>query len=176
MDFVDEVDEHLSIRITHKGVAVGFEACAEGLVIFDDPVVDHGEASKTRGVRVGIDVVGRPVGGPAGVPDAHGTGWNFVANEGQEIFDLSFFLFYLDGIRAIKNSNTSAVVSAVFKSLQPFDENGKAVFITYISNDTAHRNTNLTTIPIRSTSPRGVHWASSSWCRRRAAQLPAHSG
>ena len=92
---------------------------------------------------VGIDVVGRPVRGPAGVPDAHGSGGKVVANKGQQVLDLSFFLSYLDGILAIKNSNTGAVVSAVFQSLQALDENWEAVFIAYVSNYTAHRNTSL---------------------------------
>ncbi len=92
---------------------------------------------------VGIDVVGRPVRGPAGVPDAHGSGGKVVANKGQQVLDLSFFLSYLDGILAVKNSNTGAVVSAVFQSLQALDENWEAVFIAYVSNYTAHRNTSL---------------------------------
>ncbi len=176
LDFVNEVDEHLGVSVTDKGVAVGFEAGAKGFVILDDAVVNHSEPSKPRSMRVGVDVIGRPVRGPSGVSDAHGAGRNFVANKGQKVLDLSFFLFYLDGICPIKNGNTSAVVSAVFESLQPFDENGEAVFITYVSNNTAHRNTNLITIPIRSTSPRGGRWASSLWCRPRAAQPQVRSG
>ena len=169
LDFVDEVDEHLGICIADKGVSVSFKARTEGLVILNDAIVDHGEAAKSCGMRVGVNVVRWPVRGPSGVTDAHRAGWNFVANEGQEIFNFPFFLFYLNGIRAIKNSNTSAVVSAVFESLQALDENGKAVFISYVSNYTAHRNTNLITILTRSTSPLGGHWASSQWCRLRAA-------
>jgi hypothetical protein len=105
--------------------------------------MNHGEATKASRVRVGIHVVWRPVGGPAGVPDASGSGWNVAANEGKQVLDLSFFLFYLYGIRAIKNSNTGTVVSAVFESLQSLDENGKTVFVAYVSNYTAHRNMNL---------------------------------
>ena len=40
-------------------------------VVFDDAVVDHGDAAALADMGVGVDVVGLPVGGPAGVADAH---------------------------------------------------------------------------------------------------------
>ena len=40
--------------------------------VLDDPVVDHGDRAGAVDVRVGVAVVGRAVGGPAGVPDAGG--------------------------------------------------------------------------------------------------------
>ena len=75
LDFVDEVDEHLGIGVAYECVPVRFQAGAQRLVILDDAVVDHGEATEIeRSVRMGIDVIGRPVRGPSGVSDAHGAG------------------------------------------------------------------------------------------------------
>ena len=44
-----------------------------GQVVFNDAVVDQSNAAVLADVGMGVDVVGLPVGGPAGVPDTQGS-------------------------------------------------------------------------------------------------------
>jgi hypothetical protein len=66
-----------SIRCTSTSVSVSLwntcprwcEFFLDGRVILDDPVVDQREIATGALVRVRIHIIGRPVGGPAGVAD-----------------------------------------------------------------------------------------------------------
>ncbi len=67
---LDEVGDGLGVGLGDEHVVVGLEAGAQVGEVLDDPVVHQRDPVGVAGVRVGVDVVGRAVGGPAGVPDA----------------------------------------------------------------------------------------------------------
>jgi hypothetical protein len=64
----DELGHHLGVRLGLEGDALGLKADLQLPEILDDAVMDHRQP--VGGVRVGVGLVGPPVGGPAGMPDA----------------------------------------------------------------------------------------------------------
>ena len=66
----DQVREHLGVGVGDQLDAGGGEPGAERGGVVDDAVVHDGDRARGVDVRVGVGVVGRAVGGPAGVPDA----------------------------------------------------------------------------------------------------------
>ena len=65
---VDQLDQHLGIRLADKGISLGLQHRLQGPVVFNDAVVH--DADIRGGMGMAVDVAGFPVGGPPGVPDA----------------------------------------------------------------------------------------------------------
>ncbi len=65
-----QLGHDLGVGLGDHGDAGLLELGAQGGVVLHDPVVHQRDPPVGRDVRVGVDVVRRTVGGPAGVPDA----------------------------------------------------------------------------------------------------------
>ena len=68
---------------------------AERLVIFNDTVVNDGEPTCATSVGVGIDIIGRPMGGPPCMPNPNRTLRKVVTNVLLEIGDFSLLFSIL---------------------------------------------------------------------------------
>jgi hypothetical protein len=68
------VRDDLGVGVAGQFDAAGLQLGAEPGEVLDDAVVDDRDPAVGGGVRVRVAVVGRAVGGPAGVPDAGGGG------------------------------------------------------------------------------------------------------
>ena len=66
---LDEVGDHLGVRVRYEHVAVGDERCGEFAVVLDDAVVHDGDGPGAVDLRVGVALARRPVGRPARAPD-----------------------------------------------------------------------------------------------------------
>jgi hypothetical protein len=76
------MDDHFRVRVGRQVAALGDQFSPEVLVIFDDPVVDDGDA--VGRVRVGVDFVRHAMGRPAGMADADRAGdGHLVQADGQ---------------------------------------------------------------------------------------------
>ena len=67
---LQQVRGDLGVGLGDEISVIALQLLAEGGEVFDDPVVHHGHAALLAKVRVGIDVIGRAMGGPTGVADA----------------------------------------------------------------------------------------------------------
>ena len=110
----------------------------EGVVVLDDPVVDQGKLAVSAEVGVGVGVVGCAVGGPTGMPDAQRAGRGVVADVGEQVVDLAFAAVVFHTAAVSNHGNARTVIPAVFEPLQPFDEQGKGLLFSEVTDDAAH--------------------------------------
>ena len=66
---LDEVREHLGVRLRLEGVPLRLEHLSQGAVVLDDAVVHDGDRVRAVGVRMRVALVRRAVRGPARVRD-----------------------------------------------------------------------------------------------------------
>ena len=89
-------------------------------------------------MRVRIDIIRRPVGGPPRVPDAHHPDGRGIPDVVQQIRDFPLFLLYSYAGFSIVNGHTGAVIATVFQALQALDEDGKRLLASHISDNSTH--------------------------------------
>src|SRR5690625_1337094 len=100
--------------------------------------MDERDISRLAYMRMRIDVVGRPVGCPARVSDAGITPGGVGLQLILERLNLPFSFFDIQ--RAIHQSDTRRIVTAVFQPFKSFDNNIARLFVSYISNNSTHKN------------------------------------
>ena len=71
VDVFDKLHEDLGIRLALEDIAFLKQVFFEHLVVFNDAVVDHRKPLGGGIMRVGIHIIGLPVGGPTRVTDAY---------------------------------------------------------------------------------------------------------
>ncbi len=91
----------------------------QGMVILNNPIMNQNNPSCT--VWMGIDIRDPAMSGPAGMSNtAVGRCVNLLSAMFPEIFDLSRLFDHADPGIFHAQSDTSAVISAVFQTGQPF--------------------------------------------------------
>ncbi len=133
---VDQVGNDFGIGLALEDVAGGSQLGAQFVMVFDDAVVDQGDAL-ARKVRMGVVRGRRAVRGPARVGDA--------GKAGQAGFlDLAFQFGHARGAartlqRAIDMQRHAAgIVAAVFEALEALQEDGRDIALRYCADDAAH--------------------------------------
>ena len=137
---------HLGVGLGEELDALGDEVLLQVGEVLDDPVVDECELATVGQVRVGVDVGGSTVGGPAGVADSGLRGWQRVGfdllGQGGE---LSGLLRRGELTVGRHERDTGRVVAAVLEPLQAaeHDIERRVIGIVngglgYITNDSTH--------------------------------------
>ena len=137
---LDELGHYLGVGFRGEGHPLGHEKGLQLGVVFDDAVVDHGDPSAAAHLGVGVDVTGSAVGGPAGVPHAHGAVQVCPAVElvGQH---LKPPLGLVDGQGArlnVEHRHPGGVVPTILQPGQPFQQNGSGLFPSDVAYNSAH--------------------------------------
>ena len=134
-----EVGQDLGVGLALELDAFLLQELPQGRPVLDDAVVDDGQFARHVGVRVGVDVVGRPVGGPAGVRDAEGGGG---VGAPQAFFQGGDAALGLDDrqppVMVLKQRHPGRVVPAVLQALQAFQEDRVGLLRADVSDDAAH--------------------------------------
>ena len=134
----DEVGDDLRVRLRSKAVAGLDQLFLEFQIVFDDAVVHHRNVAHPVGMGVGL---GRPpVGGPAGVADAH------LALQGvleEQVFQfLQFAQAPADGQAGFAviadHRHPRRVIAPVLQPFQPVQDDGHGLLGPQISDDAAH--------------------------------------
>ena len=120
VDVLDEVGEHLGVRLAPEGVAARLQFFFQQGVVFDDAVVHDGEESVHRHVGMGVRVVGLAVGGPAGVPHAD-VRPGVVRLEVLLEVDHSSLAFVHVDLALVQEGHSGRVISPVFQAFQAVD-------------------------------------------------------
>ena len=138
---VDKLDSHLGVCLAYEGITFAEKLFLEFLIVFDDSVVDADDRAVIRAVRVGIALGGFSVSRPAGVADSA------CSDHGLSAIGLLFeylqsALGFDDrGLRfAVAHRETGRIVSSVFQSGKPVKKNGRCLFCSDITNNSAHNN------------------------------------
>ncbi|EHM55865.1 hypothetical protein HMPREF9080_00374 [Cardiobacterium valvarum F0432] len=133
---VDEVGDDFSVGVAVEGVAARAQLVADFLVVFDDAVVDDGDAIAAH-MRVGIPFAWHAVRRPAGVGNA------------ARAAELLFLYFgdearhFTDGAAALNaaiviDGESCRVIAAIFEAFQAFEQDGGDVAFSNAGDDSAH--------------------------------------
>ena len=104
--------------------------------VVDDAVVDHRDAARLVGVRVGVGVGRRAVGGPPRVPDAGRAGEALGQRLGQ-VAHPAGLLGHLDPATA-QDRDPRRVVAAVLEAREPLEHDGSGVLAADVADDSTH--------------------------------------
>ena len=117
-------------------------------IVFDDAVVDDGDPPVLTDVGVGVDVIGLPVGGPAGVADAQiSLQVRAAVDQVRESLQPALGLADLEPRRLRPDRHAGGVIAPVLHPLQAVQQNGRRGLVSYKSNDSAHSFKILLKIP-----------------------------
>ena len=132
------MDDGLRVRLALEHIAVRDQLLAQGEIVLDDPVVHDGKAPVIGQVGMGVDIRGRTVGRPAGVPDADAARdrravLRLIAEPG----DTPAHLLDTDLIAA-HHGDARRIVAPVFQLLQALQQDGRGALFSDKPNDSAH--------------------------------------
>ncbi len=131
----NEVRDDLRVRLRSEAVALLEELFLELQVVFDDAVMHHRDGVHHVGVGVGFG--GAPVGGPAGVPDAHLSEKGLLAQQFFQLHELA--QAPTDSQSAVADDrHARRVIAPVLQALQAVQDDGHGLLGAQISDDAAH--------------------------------------
>src|SRR5439155_4998567 len=137
-------------------------------VVFQDAVVDDDERTAAVGVGMGV-VVGRPaVGGPAGMPDADGSGQRALAQDALEILDAPGRAPDLQRPRRRQHGDTSRVIAAVFEALEALQDDAHGTLVSDVADDPTHSQSPFRVFDLRFAAQPSL----TSWGLRSSASAP----
>ena len=118
---VHEVRRDLGVGLRLELVALRDELGLDGLVVFDDAVVDHRDAI-ARDVRVRVRLCDAAVSGPARVRDTEPAAGRRVGELLLELHDLANRAPQAELVVRLEHCDPGRVIAAILEPLQPFDE------------------------------------------------------
>ncbi len=131
----DEVGEHLGVGLGDEDGPVGDQLGAQLVGVLDDAVVDDGDALLAVQVRVGVDVIGDAVRGPAGVADAEAA-LEPRGDGRRQVGDPALDLAYLESL--VVHHETGRVVASVLQALQTLQQDRGRVFRPDVGDNSTH--------------------------------------
>ena len=128
----------LRFGLRAEPVATLGEPVAQLLEVLDDAVVDDRDLTGAVDVGMGVEIVGAPVGRPAGVGQADRRRRRRFEQRRAQVGELSRAL--LDEQLALGRHQRDAggVVAAVLEAGEPFHEDGRRLSRSDVSDDAAH--------------------------------------
>ena len=137
----DEVGDGLAVGVADEFGAGRLELGAQRAEVLDDAVVHDRDAPARVGVRVGVAVVRRAVGGPAGVAHAGGAGQHPGRDLGRDLL-----VQVLDPARLLgdlqpgvaDDRDAGGVVPAVLQPAQTLDDDVQRRARPDVTHDAAH--------------------------------------
>ena len=135
--------EGLGVGLGPENVAGGGQATLEFKVVLDYAVMNQRHSAAAIGVRVGVGVGRRAVGGPAGVPQPQRAARRGAEDRGIQPADLADGLAKVESAGVVHHGDAGAVIAPVFQPLQTFVNDGPGVILADVSNNAAHGNPRL---------------------------------
>ena len=137
---------HLGVRLADKAAALSFQMGAQGLMVFDNAVMHDGNLALHISMGMGVAVRGFAVGGPAGVADTQASRQRMRLSQRFQRRNASRAFAYANAAVS-QHGDACAVVSPVFQSPQPVQQNGLRILRANITYDSAHAFPSLTAAP-----------------------------
>ena len=136
---LQQLGHHLRVRVGGEADPLAHQVLLELHVVFDDAVVDDGDPAVLADVGMGVDVVGLPVGGPAGVADAQApVQIRAAVDQVRQGLQPAPGLADLEphGLRAHRHAG--GVIAPVLHPRQSVQQDGGRRLSAYKSDDSAH--------------------------------------
>ena len=134
---LDQVRQHLGVRLGLERVARRLKRLLERQVVLEDPVVDDHDRAGAVGVRVGVLLGGPPVGGPARVTDPEGAVERALAEGRLEVAETPGTAPDLEHPVG-DDGDARGVVPAVLEALQAVEDDAGCASRTDVPNDSTH--------------------------------------
>ncbi len=134
----DQVDQHFRVGTAAERISVFDQSIFQYTEIFNDAVMDQCDIFRFRVVGMGIGIVRYAMRRPAGVCDADAATKIFAIQKMFQIVDLSFAFIDIKCAVAIHHGDTCAIVTAVFETVQPFEQNRAGISVPDISYNSTH--------------------------------------
>ena len=137
---LEQLRHDLGIRFGFEGHALRDQKFLELDIVFDDAVVDDGKLAVLADVGVGVDVVRRAVGRPAGMAHADGAlHIRAAVDEVAQCLEPAHGFFDLKLMPRRNDRDTGAVIAAVFQTGEAVEQNGGSLLAADVSNNTTHK-------------------------------------
>ena len=134
---------HLRVGLRVEDMALGHQLLAQGLVIFNHPVVHQMKTAGMIRVGMGVGLGDGAVSGPPRVADTQratdGIFFDFFGEVGNTAHGLS----NRDRIR-IKKGDAGGVIPPVFQAAKSVQKDGEGICRANASNNSTHNNSNVT--------------------------------
>ncbi len=136
---LDEMRQDLGVGVAPEGMPLACQAGLDRAKVLDDAVVNDGDLFAAIVMGMSVDVVRLTMCGPARVADAETTGVGYAARleRGCEFRHFSGLL-QSEKFPVLDQGDAGRIVSAVLKPLQSIQNDGDAILMPDISDDSAH--------------------------------------
>ena len=135
---LDQMGEHLRVGLRAEAVAARGEPVPEVPEVLDDAVVDDRHVARAIDVGMRVEVVGPAVRRPAGVGEADRGLGRGIEQRRPEVGQLARPLLHEQLARGGHERDAGRVVAPVFQSREAFQQDGRRVARTDVSDDAAH--------------------------------------
>ena len=133
-----QVGDDFGVGLADEDVALGAQLLLDSGKVLDDAVVHYGKAAVSADVGVGVDVVGGPVGRPAGVAYAGKTAYGAaVVRHLEQVGEPSLSLRDSD-YTIIQDGDARGIVAAVLHLAEAVKKYGGSVLRTAVAYYSAH--------------------------------------
>ena len=133
---VDKMGDDFGVGIAVEGVAARAQLVADFLVVFDDAVVDDGDAVAAH-MRVGIAFAWHAVRRPAGVGNAARAAELLFLHFGDKARHFADGAATLDAA-TVTDGESGRVIAAIFEAFQAFKQDGGDIAFSDAGDNSAH--------------------------------------
>ena len=133
----NQLRQNFRIRFRPERNALFLQLFFQKVVIFNNAVVNDKNVVRFVPLRMGVLYRGFTVRCPTGVGNADAALHGLAIHKGFQARDLSQFP-ETGNFVAVLNCKACRVVSPVFKSFQPFNQDWFCIFLSHITNNPAH--------------------------------------
>ncbi len=134
---LDQVRDHFRVGLALEHVAALGQPLPQRARVLDDAVVDDRYPVVAAGVRVGVDLGRRAVGGPARMGEADRTGRRIGMDQILEPLDPPRELCDVQTL-AVDDREAGGIVSTILHPPQALQKDRSGLLMPYISDDSTH--------------------------------------
>ncbi len=134
----NKMGDHFGVGLGRKFVSVSQQTLLQRKEVFDDAIMDHGDALVAVGVWMGVRVSGPAMGRPTGVPQAQPALRHVFLAGRREAVNFPHGLSELELARMIDYGDAGAVIAAVFQPLQSLKNDRPGFAVPHVTNYAAH--------------------------------------
>ena len=135
-----QLNQHFRVRTAVELIAFCLKFFLQHCIIFNNTVMNKGEAPGRGIMRMSIGGTRFPVSGPTSMGNTDSTGNIFLTDESFEVCHFPFRLVYIQLTTVTDQCYPSTIIPAILQPLQSFDKNGVGFSVTYIAYDSTHNS------------------------------------
>ena len=138
---VHQLGRHFGVGLGGEVNALGLQPVAQSKVVFNDAVVDHGNAAGLAHMGMGVQIRGLAMGGPAGVAQAHmAVDVGTAVDQIIERFQSPLGLIHLQPVLLIVHRDARGIISSVLQTGQALQQNRGGLLLAHETDNSTHKD------------------------------------